>query len=220
MGSSTHRSPRLAVSRGVIPRGRSDASARPRRMICCGAPSIRRRTSWAHNSPPLLHRFGRAAKRRNPDPFRVTSSAGPAGTPDSREPAGRLRRQHLGTVPPLSPLAHGAHRTSAVTCRPDRRFHGRGNHCRRSAPPCGRIDRRAGRHGRLPSRHGPLPRSEPRRAAALHADQAAASHPSRSQAAKRIAASAPQRPLAAQIRTIRELSCDSKDCSVPLCDLR
>ena len=61
MGSSTHRSPRLAVSRGVIPRGRSDASARPRRMICCGAPSIRRRTSWAHNSPPLLRQTSSAS---------------------------------------------------------------------------------------------------------------------------------------------------------------
>jgi hypothetical protein len=54
MGSSTYRSPRLAVSRGVTPRGRSDAPARPGRTVCCGAPSIRRRTSWAHNSPPLL----------------------------------------------------------------------------------------------------------------------------------------------------------------------
>src|ERR1700722_10942959 len=30
-----------------------------------------------------------------------------AGTPDTREPAVRLRRQDLGTVPPLWPLAHG-----------------------------------------------------------------------------------------------------------------
>ena len=55
-----------------------------------------------------------------------------------------------------------------------------GNHRRRRAPPCGRIDRRAGGHGLLPSRHRPLPRSEPRRATALHADQAAASYQRRS----------------------------------------
>jgi hypothetical protein len=41
MGACTHRSLRLAVSRGVIPRGRSDASAWPRRVICCGAPSVK-----------------------------------------------------------------------------------------------------------------------------------------------------------------------------------
>ena len=152
-----------------------------------------------------------------PDPFRVAPSADPAGTPDSREPAGRLGRRHLGTVPPLPPLAHGAHGTSAVTRRPDRRFHGRGDSRRRSSPPCSRIDGRAGRHGRLPSRHGPLPRPEPRPHAALHADQAAASHPSRSQAANRIAASAPQHPLAAQIRATREPNCRGSGRARPRC---
>src|SRR6185437_5809073 len=39
MGWSAHRSLRLAVSRGVIPRGRSGVPAWPGRLICCGAPS-------------------------------------------------------------------------------------------------------------------------------------------------------------------------------------
>jgi hypothetical protein len=44
-------------------------------------------------------------------------------------------------------------------------------------PSRGRIDGRAGGYGLLPSRHGPLCRSEPRRTAALHADQNAGSYP-------------------------------------------
>ena len=40
-----------------------------------------------------LHRPGRAARRRNPDPFRLTAPADPAGTPDSREPAARVGHQ-------------------------------------------------------------------------------------------------------------------------------
>src|ERR1700683_2304551 len=110
-----------------------------------------------------LHRFGRAARRRDPGPFRVPPPAAPAGTSASREPAARFDRQAPGTVPPLAPLANGAHRTSAVTCRPDRRVHGHRNHRRRRTPPSSRIDRRGGRHGLLPPRHGPLRRTEPRR---------------------------------------------------------
>ena len=40
-----------------------------------------------------LHRPGRAARRRNPDPVRLTSPADPAGTPDSRGPAARFDRE-------------------------------------------------------------------------------------------------------------------------------
>jgi hypothetical protein len=75
------------------------------------------------------------------------------------------------------PWLGAAHGTSAVARRPDRRLHGQGNHRRRRAASRGRIDRRAGGHGLLPSRHGPLHRSEPGRATAVHADQAAVSYP-------------------------------------------
>jgi hypothetical protein len=49
-----------------------------------------------------LHRHGRAAQRRNPDPVRVTPPADPARTPAAREPAGRFDRHAQGPVPPLS----------------------------------------------------------------------------------------------------------------------
>ncbi len=124
--------------------------------------------------------FGDLLGAANRDPFRVTPSADPAGRPDSREPAARFDRRAPGTVPPLSSLAHGSHGASAVTRRPDRRFHGRGNYRRGHTPSRGRIDGPTGGHGLLPSRHGPLRRSEPRLAAALHADQNAGSHPRRS----------------------------------------
>jgi hypothetical protein len=137
-----------------------------------------------------LHRPGRAKRRRNPGPLRLTPSADPAGTPDFREPAARIDRHAQGPVPPLSPLAHGAHGTRAVTCRPDRRFHRQRNHRRRRAPSRGRTDGRAGGHGLLPSRHGPLRRSEPGYAAALRADQDAGSHSRGSRAAQQIGTSA------------------------------
>ena len=87
-----------------------------------------------------LHRPGRAVRWRNPDPVRVTQPADPAGTPAACEPAARFDRHAPGPVPPLSPLAHGAHRAGAVTRGPDRRLHGQGNHRRRRAPSRGRAD--------------------------------------------------------------------------------
>ncbi len=120
-----------------------------------------------------LHRRGRPARRRHPDPLRLASPADPAGTADPRGPAARSGHQALGAVPPLPPVAHGAHRAGAVTRRPGRRLHGRGNHRQRRAPARGGVDGRAGGHGLLPSRHDPLRRREPGPAAPLHADQAA-----------------------------------------------
>jgi hypothetical protein len=129
-----------------------------------------------------LHRPGRAARRRNPDPVRVTTPADPAGTPDFREPAARFDRHAQGPVPPLSSLDHGAHGTSAVTRGPDRRLHGQGNHRRRHAsfarasrgtwssaiPSWSTASPRTGAHGRVSC--GSRRRFSPARAASCGAD--------------------------------------------------
>jgi len=92
---------------------------------------------------PLLRRFqsglGRAAKRRNRDPFRVPRHADSAGGRLPREPAGAVSMPLLFFPPGngfrrSSSLAHGSHGQAPPPSDRKRRVHGRGNHPSRAYP--------------------------------------------------------------------------------------
>ena len=162
---SVYRSSRLAVSRGVIPRGRWDAPAWPGRMICCGAPPDRKANlmaSTAHHPyfggrPALRARWVRGrqagvlARRRPHHGTAVVAGTGRRARRPPRRPfqlASAPGRPESGQA--RSPAGQDHDRAGARRLRRSARP-GRLDAAEGLGPPPGHLPRAGGGH--LPTGH-------------------------------------------------------------------